>query len=442
LRADARSTPAHAERIAENDERKARPWSGLAERRVPGDARSMIGLGRILPLLMLLGCGAPSSQGSPAVASRGAAWQRHRHPVSPPPSSIPLLVVYVNWYPANQPAPAAQLAHPISYYEDLLFGGNYPSAVAYFREISLGAFTWTRAGSYGVFNQTLPADGSGADTAKNLNRVVTLASTAGFDFAPFDGDKNGQVTPDELTLMMISNNGGRIAGANRGLDPSCQAAGSVEVCDDGGRGVVEIEDEVQFATLVHEMSHTLGTYDLYGRTGLDYRASLMGPTIESGGADLVHSWWLDPWHRNQLGWTDAQTREFDRQKLSVGSSGAADSLPRGGMAFLWDSSRGNDDYFILEYRDRTGYDRDAGDTGIAIWSAKEGGDRGLVYVPYDGVADQPGVVTFTPDGKHGGAIFLKPSDGPVRLEWIDGSASGIEVQATDGTGGYRIERID
>jgi M6 family metalloprotease-like protein len=424
-----------------------------------------------IPLLLLFGCAVPPggpdgtsaettaansaapSPGSPATLSFGAEWRRQSFPVTTPPARIPLLVVlvhwyapysasdgpYSDWYARNIGSPT--LAHPVSYYDNLLFGSTFPSANQYYAEISLGKFQWVKTQEYGVFGQQLPSDGSGADSAQNLNRIVTLAAAQGFKFAPFDTNHDGKVTPDELALMMISDNGGRIAGANRGLNPVCVPEdGGVQVCSQtNNSGVAEIEDEVQFATLVHEMSHSLGTVDLYGNRSLDYGASLMGPTIENG-ADLVHTWWLDPWHRHQLAWTDGSPRDFDLRQMPLGTITAAETLPRGRAAFLWDSSRGSSEYFIAEYRNQSGYDRDAHDQGIAIWyvNEKTDGTRAMAYITYDGNAGEPGVVTYDTDGTHGGASFIKPANGWVPLNWADGSFSGFEVRATDSAGGYQV----
>lgn len=375
---------------------------------------------------------------SPEVTARGSMWQRHSYPVATPPSSIPLLVVYVKWIAPGAPYPSdPSLAHPTSYYENLLFGSTFPSAASYFSEVTQGRFTFTRAWSYGPYVQTLPA-GTGADTGSNLNRIVTLAATAGFPFASYDTNHDGKVYPNELALMMISDNGGRIAGANRGLSPQCQAAGTVQVCSDPGSGVAEIEDEVQFASLVHEMSHSVGTVDLYGG-GMNYRATLMGATIEGGGPDLVHSFWLDPWHRNQLAWNDGVARDYELRSMTDFAYSYPDTLPRGRAAYLRDSTRPNE-YFIVEYRAPSGYDANVGDSGLAVWYVKENADHSMQVTAYDGGSNLPGVVTYNPGGTHGAARFLHPSDSWVRLNWADGSFSGFMIDATDDHGGYQLFR--
>src|SRR5882672_3000507 len=93
-------------------------------------------------------------------------------------------------------------------------------------------------------------------------------------------------------------------------DPRCIKTdnSSVELCVT----VLMTGDTPSLFLVSHELSHFLGTLDLYGRWGttdnLSFACTLMGSPV--GGIDGRQSLHLDPWHKLQLGWAQPRIRSI------------------------------------------------------------------------------------------------------------------------------------
>jgi M6 family metalloprotease-like protein len=265
----------------------------------------------------------------------------------------------------------SSLAHDGAYYEQLLFGPGFPNASDFFREESHGHFTITRAGHAKMI------DLRGVDTKdgpyqRTIKERIGSPSYGDFDFRDFDKNHDGQVDDTELWIVNVNESGN--GGANRPSDPSCAdvttRTGTIKVCS----RIAHVGDTVGFDTLVHEMSHSLGALDLYGRWGIDRNfmdATLMSATIRSGRDDrstLYH----DVWHRFQFGWE--QPALFDMTKRAD-THGTHFLLPPSkwngvGNTIIFGSSSSSR-YLIAEYRRPEGYDRNIRSEGLYVWSIEQ-----------------------------------------------------------------------
>src|SRR5204863_9506412 len=114
---------------------------------------------------------------------------------------------------------------------------------------------------------------------------------------------DGTVSPDELVVLLIENATGD-AGINRAPSPSClivpQSTRPVQVCVGN---VAMVGHHASFSTFCHELSHRLGTIEMYGEGGREnIFYTLMGATII--GYDDQRTFHLDPWHKLLLGWIE------------------------------------------------------------------------------------------------------------------------------------------
>jgi len=352
---------------------------------------------------------------------------------------VPLLIVTAEY------AGLPPLTHTNAEYDSLVFNPfNAPNVNGFFLENSKGQFFWQRAaqGIYGPV-QLPAAVGQETNDNKRPARVIEAVMARGFDFAQFD--KNGDKTVDigELAVLIIEN---YPSGARRSTDPPCIKTGSssVQVC----ATPLLVGDRPSLFLIAHELSHFLGTLDLYGRWGIDAlhnRISLMGPLV--GGADGRESVHLDAWHKLQLGWVEPQIYSINSPAIPV--LAAANTTFRDSAIILYDPARGTGEYFLLEYRaaNQQGfhYDRDTSGNGLAIWHIQQDGNKNPMSVPnllgnnvtYLGVFSE-GAPALVRTGTQ-----LWGSDATTqRLQWLDGTSTNTCLHVRPFTAGDSTMVLD
>lgn len=319
-----------------------------------------------------------------------------------------------------------------AYYDTLFFGPSYPNVADYYSAISDGKFTWTRADVMGPFE--LP-DGS---TGEGVQHAIRAAAENGFDFSLYDADGNGRVTNSELGIVNVSNPSCCLIGGQTSWAGCVRPEGSsVEVCLSGSMAGMN----TGLMNAAHELSHQLGTIDVYGSSSLNYKYSLMAATIY--GLDNRDVYHLDPWHKMRLGWATPGIERIGDPSLE-GLSGGCASLPAawtGGdntSIILYDPYRGTNEYFMLEYRSSGTYDADIPSNGLGVWYIKTDSNNNLIrfnggtFDPkIEGVSDDVAdFLLFSPDGTRGSddRRLWNNGDGIFnQLRWSDGSNSGLYI---------------
>ncbi len=257
-------------------------------------------------------------------------------------------------------------------YEDRIFGPSFPNVRDYFTENSYGQFIWKKAGIIGPIQY--PDEGS--DLGIRRRRIKELAFQAGFDFSVYDKNNDGIVSEDELSILIIENYNIVSAQADHPDFTVCSypEGSSVNICSH----VTNI-DERDLAGAPHELSHLLGTWDLYGSNCLSQNASLMAGCGNLGFNPHVH---VDPWHRIRLGWNKPRIyRLTDRgtcttlDAAQIADTNLASSRP----IILYDSTNGIKKNLFLEYRTQNtlaggGYDEGVADEGLVIWHVQTEND--------------------------------------------------------------------
>lgn len=319
--------------------------------------------------------------GTQAATLRDFGYDNSIHWINgtPPRGHRPLLVVLIHVVGGAD----FDQSHSLSYYDTNTFNlFSSQSLNGYFFENSKGRFFWSRAGAGTIGPLELPREQSFAQTAirAGQNRDLTdllyhsnlVAQTmikGSVDLWQFDDDANGVVTRDELCILFIANESGPGAAGVRFPGP-VRPPGFLYTVDIGLDAGVQWQSG--FDIKAHEMSHLLGAWDLYGNTGgQSTLLTVMGTS--SGNPDSLQTFHMDPFHKLQFGWYNANESAIQFlgsggvTTLHAASTGNADP-----PLILYDPSRGTSEFFMVEYRTRswpggTTYERELPGDGVVIW---------------------------------------------------------------------------
>lgn len=367
----------------------------------------------------------------------------------------PLLVI---WIREPDGAPSDELMRRKQHYEDIIFGHpsnpGYPDAlralepslVDYYRDLSGGKFTWTRAGFVGP----LTAHGTTKDTTDEARRAILAAAAEGhFNFKAFDANHDGTISARELAVLIINNRGVSGGQANHFMKPASgrRASPSTQPLPIPGQGVTfagadVLAGEGGFATFGHELFHGLGGIDLYGPWngcyGMSYHLSLMGAT-GGGMPDDERIFHLDPWHKMLVGWIEPRLHAIGRPgsaQLAAQHIPLAAEPERRRPLLIYDAAKGASEFFMLEYRTpyRLGYDRDVASSGLVIWHIAYDRDRHVMDVTSERKNCHDEFVKVVsmfsrgaPDWKQGGSAAYTSAHGEIPLKWMNGQDSGVRV---------------
>ena len=337
-------------------------------------------------------------------------------------------------------------ADAVTVFDRLAFGpGPSLNLAGYFSENSQGQFSHSRAAVVGpvvldsATTSTLlaqPYDGTttpgGLDGGAGIGYMLQqVAQLAGYNFAQWDANGDGVVTPDELNILIVGNMGGS-SGATRPIGANGLGV-SVPVPGEPGRFVTlkgmvsNLDQYASFIIFAHELSHVLGTYDLRAVNQNNDGLALTGGTNPGGSDSPPITFHLDPWHKMLFGWV--RPRIFELATGGVASVAAAQVVSSESPVILYSPGRGAAEYFLIEYRSNQmpgggGYDRNAaldttGSTnGMALWHYRA--DRGPVLLHY-------GAPSFVPGGSG-----LWTGMTPL-LKWYNGASTCVQLNliATD-----------
>lgn len=302
-----------------------------------------------------------------------------------------------------------------------------PNVRDYFVEESRNNLRIVDAGVYGPV--TYSAFDPLESDSKHITDVVYLLEDAGFNFAAYDANHDGAITDDELEIIAIDN-GSDLGGANRGNGCTTLRRSSLRVCS----RQAFISQQVDFETLTHELSHSLGTIDLYGAwnqecysLGLtDMSCTLIFPP------DAKQTVYHDPWHRYKLGWiTPYDPGIFGTGSFELGDETWADFYGnKSRPAILRNPKAGSNEYYLFEYRSGRGYDANVGLTdgngtyantgwGIVAWHVKEDGSGNVFNSATDAAGHH--IYAVGPDNPVGGSQAWRPESGHFILRWEDGT---------------------
>jgi M6 family metalloprotease-like protein len=262
----------------------------------------------------------------------------------------------------------------------------------------------------------------------------------GFDFKSCDLNRDGNLTPDELGILIVIPQGAKFGSVNgavgRQVPDEALVVDGVKI---GDIAVWYLGDAIDLGTPAHELSHLLmDTPDLYQSHG-QWPYTPGSYSIMAGG-DVSH---LDPFLKLKAGWLSSY-----HLALGSGEYLLRDVETNREVLVLYDPRRGPGEYFLIENRWR-GTSYDAGHAGlakgipadgIAIWHIIE--DPALHnYQPQPPTADNWGRLGIRMIRANGGAplieewalfnaadMVISDDTNRARFRWIDGSRTGFEVR--------------
>ncbi|MFE2557890.1 M6 family metalloprotease domain-containing protein [Streptomyces sp. NPDC059352] len=218
---------------------------------------------------------------------------------------------------------------------------------------------WYAAGNYGV------AQPSGPFRSPAMAKSAVEAADPSVNFAPFDNDGNGFV--DAFIVVHAGPAADETGNPNhiwshKSTLPAVHQTDGTKVY-----GYLTISEDAKIGVCAHELGHLLfGFPDLYDTDNSSEGVGswcLMGAGSWGGGGDIpTHP---SAWCKVNQGWatTKVVTTSGDESFPDVKSSRTVHRL--------WKNGAGGKEYFLLENRQRTGYDASLPGDGLLIWHIDE-----------------------------------------------------------------------
>lgn len=280
-----------------------------------------------------------------------------------------------------------------------------------------------------------PGDGMIFTTA-TVEHLESLPTEQVRDYARFDRNRNGEITPDELFILKVEGLPDRgpdnpfddNGGLKRTLPRCATLQGTrVRVCGD----FLPIGDETNFITVAHEFAHLFGALDLYD-TG-NSRYTLMGATWVQD-EFFVN---LDPWHKMRMGLVAPRivpipASRSARQEVRLTHPGNYNDYE---PVLFYDPARANE-FFLMEFRRQRAstFDADVMGTGLVIWHVKTDARFNPVnpssFDPSLRFGGRPAAVNVlgSPNQRFGAGPPWTNADGVISLNWPGAGDSGLRVE--------------
>lgn len=272
---------------------------------------------------------------------------------------------------------------PASDFDDLIFASSGSSVRIYYEEVSYGTFSivsvdlpsdlgWQTAPHlYSYYVNNNYGFGSYPNNSQKLVEDLADMLDPVVDFSQFDNDGNGYV--DGL-IVVHSGTGAEFSGSTS--DVWSHKWGIIPRQKDGvyiSNYSIQPEfwitpGDITIGVYAHETGHVFGLPDLYDLDGSSRglgKWSLMANGSWNGslGNSPAH---FDAWCLSELGWC---TPTIVGDQMSGASLPAIETTPL--IYRLWPSGGGTNEYFLIENRQRTGYDASLPSAGMLIWHIDE-----------------------------------------------------------------------
>ncbi len=268
---------------------------------------------------------------------------------------------------------------PASDFDDLVFASSGTSVRTYYEEVSYGTFHIVAVDLPSTIGwQTAPqtyayyvngAYGFGSypnNTQKLVEDLIALIDPV-VDFSDYDNDLNGYM--DGL-IVVHTGTGAELSGDvddiwshKWGISPDLRDG--VWVSDFSIQPEYWLSPgDITIGVYCHEIGHVFGLPDLYDIDGSSRgigRWSLMANGSWNGslGASPAH---FDAWCRKELGFVTPTVVSGGMSQVDIPAVENSPTIFR-----LWEEGAGGDEYFLIENRQKTGFDAALPSSGLLIW---------------------------------------------------------------------------
>lgn len=300
--------------------------------------------------------------GTPETVIRNAAMER-----APLRGSVRVIVVLVDFSDK-------QLTATAQHFRDLFFStGVLPngSVKEYYRDVTNGlvditgdvvgtyrmpqTLAWYANGNFGIGRPT------GTTRARDLARDAAVAADPAVDFGPYDNDGNGFV---DAFIIVHAGRGGEETGnsgdiwSHKWVLPAAYQADTTKIY-----GYLTIPEDAKLGVCAHELGHLLfGFPDLYDvddtSEGIGNWCLMAGGSWNGGGDVPAHP---SAWCKANQGWVSV-TGVTTNQTVSIPDVKTGHNVLR-----LWKDGAAGSEYFLVENRQKTGYDAQLPGEGLLIW---------------------------------------------------------------------------
>lgn len=306
--------------------------------------------------------------GTPTSAIRSASSDR-----APLRGTVRVAVVLVDF--SDKAMTATQ-----SHFKDLFFSSGvlpHGSVKEYYSEVTNGLVTLSGdvVGPYRMpktmayyannnFGIGRPP-GSGAALSPEMALAAAQAANNDVNFAPYDNDGNGYV---DAFIVVHAGAGSEVTGNKTEIWSHKSTLASAYNAD-GTRifGYLTVPEDAKIGVTAHELGHLLfGFPDLYdtdySSEGIGNWCLMAGGTWNGGGDIPAHA---SAWCKVNQGWVST-TNVMTDSSTSIPDVKVSHNVHR-----LWKDGAGGSEYFLVENRQRTGFDSGLPGDGLLVWHVDE-----------------------------------------------------------------------
>ena len=266
-------------------------------------------------------------------------------------------------------------------YQEMLFSsGTYASGSLrdYYKEVSYSqidltgdATGWHRlTQNYGYYTNNNSGFGDYPQNAQKMVEDAVLKADQYVDFSRYDNDGDGYV---DMLFVVHAGGGAEADNGNTGKIWSHMWASKTPISVDGVKVYfysMEPEDGT-IGVFCHELGHVFGLPDLYdygydsagaGLWSIMAGGAWLGPQ-ENAGSKPAH---FDAWSKTFLGWVKPDVKKADETNAAIPQVETNRNILK-----LWTKGEPANEYFLVENRQKTGFDSYLPGSGLVIWHVDE-----------------------------------------------------------------------
>jgi M6 family metalloprotease-like protein len=323
-----------------------------------------------------------------------------------------------------------------AHFAQMLNGTTGNTMRTFYQEVSYGTFD-IEVDVVGPFESSRTMeyygeDGSGRDNkngpvSEMAREAVSLADAAGVNFTKYDMDSDNRI---DALFIIHAGSGQEDGGPSSEIWSHQGLIFPAEPTDDGiSANVYSTEPEDgKIGVFCHEFGHVLDLPDLYdadygGSGGQSYGIGdwglMGGGSWNGGGNSPAHP---SAWSRIFVGWVEPQIVTSDISLSSIVVP-PVENYPVVYKLWAHDPSENTSEYFLVENRQKLGFDSALPGEGILIWHI----DDTYGNINWNNVNDNPNKLRVDLEEAHGGTQHLEAytNQGDANDPWV-----GIMVNFT------------